>query len=87
MQPIIGVGIGGLKYNPGTPSKTIMLRHLPFQMDESELRAELENQNINIKCVRLVRNRDTGQSRGFGFVEFYSIEEAQSWLESTQVLY
>ena len=34
---------------------------------------------------RLVKSRDTGASRGFAFIEFNSIEEAQSWLEQSMV--
>ena len=78
---------GFKKFNPGTPSRTVMLRQLPIQMDDNELRTEFNMMLIPFKDIRLVKHRDTGQSRGFAFVEFGSVEEAQRWMVSTQVLF
>ena len=72
-------------FNPGAPSRTIMLRQLPLQMEDQELRNELAAMCITVKDVRLVRNRETGQSRGFAFIEFNAVEEAQSWMNATLV--
>jgi RNA recognition motif-containing protein len=72
-------------FNPGTPSRTIMLRQLPLQMEDQELRNEFNLMCIPVKDVRLVRNRETGQSRGFAFIEFNTVEEAQNWMTSTLV--
>ncbi len=62
-----------------------MLRQLPQQMEDAEIRAEFDVQSVPYKDIRLVKNRDTGQSRGFAFVEFNTIEEAQRWMSITQV--
>ena len=67
------------------PSRTIMLRQLPLQMDDEELRNEFKMQMIPFKDVRLVKHRDTGASRGFAFVEFNAVEEAQQWMNANQV--
>ncbi len=72
-------------FNPGNPSRTIMLRQLPLQMEDHELRSEFNALGILIKDVRLVKNRDTGQSRGFAFVEFNNVEDAQHWMNNTLV--
>lgn len=73
-------------FNPGNPSRTIMLRQLPLQMEDHELRNELVLMSVNVKDVRLVKNRDTGQSRGFAFIEFNTLEEAQNWMNLTLVI-
>lgn len=62
-----------------------MLRQLPFELDDSDIYNELNMQNVPYKDMRLVKNRDNGQSRGFAFVEFNTVEEAQKWMTSTQV--
>ena len=62
-----------------------MLRQLPLQMEDQELRNELALMCISVKDVRLVRNRETGHSRGFAFVEFNTVEEAQNWMNITLV--
>jgi RNA-binding protein 5/10 len=67
------------------PSRTIMLRHIPLTLDEQELKTEFNMAMVPFRDVRLVRHRDTGQSRGFGFLEFASIEESKRWMEYTQV--
>lgn len=72
-------------FNPGNPSRTIMLRQLPLAMDDHELRNEFSLMGIMVKDVRLVKNRDTGQSRGFAFIEFHTVEEAQNWMNTTLV--
>lgn len=69
----------------GQPSRTIMLRQLSIQMDEVELRNQLNLLAVPCKDMRLVKHRDTGVSRGFAFVEFNSVEEAQQWMHMTQV--
>lgn len=33
-----------------------------------------------------MRNRDTGESRGFAFVEFHELKDAIQWRQLTQVL-
>ena len=73
------------QHHTGQPSRTIMLRQLPIQMDDGELRNELNMLMVPYKDMRLVKHRDTGVSRGFAFVEFNSIDEARQWIETTQV--
>jgi len=69
----------------GPPSRTIMMRQLPLTMGDYELKNELTALGVPFKDIRLVKNRDTGTSRGFAFIEFGTIEEAQSWVNQTQV--
>ncbi|XP_067096494.1 RNA-binding protein 10 isoform X1 [Osmerus mordax] len=66
------------------PSNIIMLRMLPPNATANEIRAQLQEQGIQPREVRLMRNKSSGQSRGFAFVEFNLIQEASSWMETNQ---
>ena len=49
-------------------SKKIYVGNLPFSATESSIR-ELFSQQGQVESVALITDRETGQSRGFGFVE------------------
>ncbi|KAM6976894.1 RNA-binding protein 10 [Aplochiton taeniatus] len=66
------------------PSNIIMLRMLPPNATANEIRAQLQEQGIQPREVRLMRNKSSGQSRGFAFVEFNLIQEASRWMETNQ---
>uniref|UniRef100_A0A3Q2QZY8 RNA binding motif protein 10 n=2 Tax=Fundulus heteroclitus TaxID=8078 RepID=A0A3Q2QZY8_FUNHE len=66
------------------PSNIIMLRMLPPSATANEIRAQLQEQGIQSREVRLMRNKSSGQSRGFAFVEFNLIQEATRWMETNQ---
>ncbi len=50
--------------------------NLPFDTTEEAIR-ELFAQSGNVVSVALIKDRDTGQSKGFAFVEMGSQKEAQ----------
>ncbi|XP_077571973.1 RNA-binding protein 10 isoform X1 [Stigmatopora nigra] len=66
------------------PSNIVMLRLLPPNATANEIWASLQEQGIQPKEVRLMRNKSSGQSRGFAFVEFNLIQEATRWMETNQ---
>ncbi|KAF7695931.1 RNA-binding protein 10 isoform X1 [Silurus meridionalis] len=66
------------------PSNIIMLRMLPPDATTNEIRALLQVQGIQPRDVRLMRNKSSGQSRGFAFVEFNHLQEASRWMETNQ---
>ncbi|XP_061651956.1 RNA-binding protein 10 isoform X1 [Phyllopteryx taeniolatus] len=72
-----------LDYNQ-RPSNIVMLRMLPPNATANEIWATLQEQGIQPKEVRLMRNKASGQSRGFAFVEFNLIQEATRWMETNQ---
>ena len=57
-------------------SQKLFIGGLPFATSTEELR-ELFNQVEGVDNVSVVTDRDTGQSRGFGFAEMSSAEAAQ----------
>lgn len=50
--------------------------NLPFNTTEEELRT-MFTQAGNVVSVSLIKDRDTGRSRGFAFVEFATQAEAE----------
>uniref|UniRef100_A0A8C1FQ59 RNA binding motif protein 5 n=1 Tax=Cyprinus carpio carpio TaxID=630221 RepID=A0A8C1FQ59_CYPCA len=67
-------------------SKTIMLRGLPMNTLEADIRAAIEQlEGPKPMDVRLMKKR-TGISRGFAFVEFYHLQDATRWMETNQKL-
>nr|XP_046239801.1 RNA-binding protein 5-B-like isoform X2 [Scatophagus argus] len=65
-------------------SKTIMLRGLPSNVTEEDIRLALEQlQGPQPVEIRLMRKR-RGISRGFAFVEFYRLQDSTRWMETNQ---
>ena len=48
--------------------KKLYVGNLPFETTESDLK-ELFGQTGTVETVRIITDRDTGRSKGFGFVE------------------
>ncbi|MCL4515917.1 MAG: RNA-binding protein [Firmicutes bacterium] len=49
-------------------SKTLYVGNLPWSISEEELSAAFAA-HVNVKSSRIITDRETGRSRGFGFVE------------------
>ena len=56
--------------------KNVFVGNLSFQTTESELQALFE-QFGEISRVQIMTDRDTGRSRGFGFVEMTNAEDGE----------
>lgn len=49
-------------------SKTLYVGNLPWSLREEDLK-RIFAVHVPIRSVRIITDRDTGRSRGFGFVE------------------
>ena len=52
--------------------------NLPFDTDESQLRALFQEGERNVTEVKIITDRETGRARGFAFVEMGSQAEAEA---------
>ncbi|MFP4055366.1 MAG: RNA recognition motif domain-containing protein [Candidatus Brocadiia bacterium] len=58
----------------------IYVGNLSYDMDDAALRAAFEAYG-EVTSAQVITDRDTGRSRGFGFVEMPSDEEARAAME------
>lgn len=65
------------------PSKTLFVGNVSFNANEQTL-TELFEEHGTINAVRLPTDRETGELKGFGYVEFSSIDEAKGAFEACQ---
>ena len=59
----------------------IYVGNLPFSTTNADL-ADLFGQHGSVLSAAVIMDRDTGRSRGFGFVEMSSDDEARAAIES-----
>jgi len=62
--------------------KKLYVGNLPFQANEEELGNWFSQAGVNVGNITLVRDRFSGQPRGFGFVEINNDEEAERAIQS-----
>lgn len=63
--------------------KKLYVGSLPYSTTEEEMR-EMFSPFGTVESVRIISDKFTGKSRGFGFVEMSTDEEAQKAIESMQ---
>jgi cold-inducible RNA-binding protein len=59
----------------------IYVGNLPFSTDDDELRSLFESHGA-VDSAKVITDRESGRSRGFGFVEMLNDEEAKKAIES-----
>ena len=59
----------------------IYVGNLAFDVDDAALRAAFEAHG-EVASAQVIMDRDTGRSRGFGFVEMPSAEQAKAAMEA-----
>ena len=59
----------------------IYVGNLPYEVTEEQLQ-EVFSVHGEVNSVNIVRDRDTGESRGFGFVEMPDRDEASAAIEA-----
>ena len=62
--------------------KKLYVGNLPFSATEDSLHEHFSQAGVNPSAVNLIRDRFTGQSRGFAFVEIANDEEADRAINS-----
>ncbi|CAH8857778.1 unnamed protein product [Trichobilharzia szidati] len=68
-------------------SSTIMLRGIPTSLDHRDIRDALDEARVSYLDVRVIKDKTTGISKGFGFVDFASVHEARRWMDYQKGLF
>lgn len=63
-------------------NKKLYIGNLPFSAEESQLEALFGSDGRQVASVRILTDRETGRSRGFGFVEMATPEDAQKAIDA-----
>ena len=62
-------------------STKLFVGSLPWSMDDQSLKAKFEEHGT-VVSAKIINDRETGRSRGFGFVEMENSEEASNAMEA-----
>jgi len=62
-------------------SNKLYVGNLSYQLEESQLESKFAEFG-SVESVRIIKERDSGRSKGFGFVEMSSSEEAQECISN-----
>ena len=54
---------------------------LPYDLDDQELN-DIFSEHGTVSSAKVIMDRDTGKSRGFGFVEFADSEQAEAAMKA-----
>ncbi|MFZ9595207.1 MAG: RNA recognition motif domain-containing protein [Bdellovibrionia bacterium] len=63
-------------------NKKLYVGNLPFSAEEGQLQALFAADGRQVTSVRILSDKITGRSRGFGFVEMATAEDAQKAIEA-----
>ncbi|MBL7081576.1 MAG: RNA-binding protein, partial [Candidatus Omnitrophica bacterium] len=56
--------------------------NLEYSVAEDDLKKSFEEKGLHTKAIEIIKDKYTGRSKGFGFVEVESEEEIQKAIES-----
>lgn len=62
--------------------KKLFIGNLPYQASEAELQDFFSQAGVQADSVQIIRDKFTGQARGFGFAEFSNDAEADRAVQS-----
>ena len=62
--------------------KKVYIGNLEFSVTEEDLRKAIEDKGISVKEVKIITDKFSGKSKGFGFAEFETEEQAQQTIDA-----
>ncbi|MFN3322419.1 MAG: RNA recognition motif domain-containing protein [Bryobacteraceae bacterium] len=62
--------------------KKLFVGNLPYQASESDLQDWLTKCGVTVESINLIRDRTSGEPRGFGFIELGSDDEAEHAIQA-----
>nr|CAA11893.1 cp31BHv [Hordeum vulgare subsp. vulgare] len=81
-EPVVAASGGDAGYTAEPPEEAkVYVGNLPYDVDSERL-AQLFDQAGVVEVAEVIYNKESGQSRGFGFVTMSTIEEADKAIET-----
>ncbi|KZV65850.1 hypothetical protein PENSPDRAFT_756163 [Peniophora sp. CONT] len=74
-------GKGKQRMAPSEPSNHVIFLGLDTDFTEADLHAYLTQHGASLESVTIIRERNTGTSKGFGFAEFTTLESAREFVD------
>jgi len=62
--------------------KKIYIGNLEFGLSEEDLKKTIEEKGVSVKEVKIIKDKYTGRSKGFGFAEFETEEQTQQAIDA-----
>lgn len=62
--------------------KKLFVGNLPYQASESDLQDWLTRSGVSVDTINLIRDRSSGEPRGFGFIEIGNDAEAEQAIQA-----
>ncbi|MBN3039792.1 MAG: RNA-binding protein [Candidatus Omnitrophica bacterium] len=62
--------------------KKIYLGNLEFGLSEDDLKSAIESKGVNVSEVKIIKDKFSGRSKGFGFAEFETSDLAQQAIDA-----
>ncbi len=62
--------------------KKLYIGNLSYDITESDLKGFIEEKGITVSGVKIISDKFSGKSKGFGFAEFETEEQAQAAIEA-----
>ncbi|MFB0566052.1 MAG: RNA recognition motif domain-containing protein [Candidatus Aminicenantaceae bacterium] len=59
----------------------VYIGNLEYSIDEEELQRVIEEKGLKLKEIKIIRDRFTNKSKGFGFAEFEDDEQVQQAID------
>ena len=63
--------------------KKLYIGNCDFNLDEATLQTFIESKGVKVSAVQIIRDRDTGRSRGFGFAELADSQSPQQAISAS----
>ena len=62
--------------------KKVYIGNLEFSIGEDELRKVIEEKGLTAQSVKVITDKFSGKSKGFGFAEFETADQAQKAIDA-----
>lgn len=62
--------------------KKLYVGNLSYEVSEGDLKSYIEGKGLAVKSVKIISDKFSGKSKGFGFAEFDTEEQAQAAIQA-----